>query len=155
MNQVPRYDADAARNIVARLRREMPEEYAILMAQIKAQAGLAGLGQNEPEESSGWWSNILDLGTSALTTIATYKLQREENKQAQKTYDDQVQAELSRQALLAEQAATQRMEYEQQMALQKQTRSLLNAASRSKSTFNWAIAAAGALGLILVWRMVG
>ena len=83
MNQVTRYDAEAAKRILNMLRADMPEEYALLMAQLKSQAGLAGLGQVETEESTSWWGNLIDLGTQTLTTIATYKLQREENREGQ------------------------------------------------------------------------
>lgn len=152
---VPRYDAAAARNIAEMIRRVSPADYQRLMAKVKRQAGLAGLGQNNGGESTGFWGSLLDMGRDTLATVVDYKLQERQAKDQADQFEAARRAELERQAMLAEQAATQQMEFRNQLALQEQQRQLERAAERSKGTYQWAMyGVAGLLGLWLITRMV-
>lgn len=157
-----RYDIAAGRNVLNMLKSVSPGDYAQLMMQLKANAGLAGLGQTAAEESDpSWWEKLLGMGTNALTTIANYQLSEVVDKygtppsvQQQNEYQEAVALEMRRQMLLAEQARSQQMEYENQLALTRQAADLRRAADAAKSRLNWAlIGVAGLLGLWVFTRM--
>ena len=149
-----RYDIEAGRNVLTMLQRVSPGDYAVLMTKLKTQAGMAGLGQNGTEEqTTGFWSRIFEYGGQALTTIADYKLTEQraglEAQARQKAYDEAVVAEMERQAMLANQARTAAMEYQNQVEFARQKAALDAAATSAKTKFNWALIAAGGLGLLL------
>jgi hypothetical protein len=149
-----RYDIQAGRNVLRMLERASPNDYAILLTKLKTNAGMAGLGQNGTEEqTTGFWGRIFEAGTNALTTIVDYKLQERLSKEQQDQYEAAAAAEMERQAYLASQARTQAMEYSNQMELVRQQSELERASQRAKSKFNWALIAAGGLGLLLVYRL--
>lgn len=150
-----RYDIAAGRNVLNMLARTSPNDYARLMAQLKANAGLGTLGASADEEAQpGFWSKLFSAGTNALTTIADYKLQERYAKEQQDQYEAAARAEMQRQALLAEQARTQQMEYENQVALQRQTQELTRVAEGHLDRFKIAMyGVGGLLGLWVLYRV--
>lgn len=158
--KVERYDIEAAKNITNMLRRRFPTEHARLMAELRGNAGLRGLGAAE-EDEVGWWDRILSAGGQALTTIVDFKLSEEVTRatttsqmRAQQEYDAAVAAEMQRQAVLAAKAQTAAMEYQNQMEFQRQQLELKQAGDRALGRMNWAlVGVAGLLGLWLFARM--
>lgn len=153
-----RYDIEAAQNIVNMLKREAPEEYKRLMAQLASRSRMP-MGQSETVEmEQGFWGQLWEqaknTGFQVLDVVADYKMQEKQNKALQKQYDAAVEAEMKRQAVLAAQAQSQAMEHQNRLELGRQKQELLNAASRAKSKMNWALIAALALGGWLVFRLV-
>jgi len=154
MSHQERYDIEAGKNVLSMLKQTMPREHARLMAQLRNNVGLAGLGTAE-ESEPGFWDRIFSAGAGALSTIVDYKFQEQQNKQQQEAYQDAAGVEMERQALLAAQRKTQVLEYTNQMELQRQQAELLNAAQRSKSKLNWALIAVGGLvGLFVLGRVL-
>ena len=150
-----RYDIAAGRNILNMLARTSPGDYRRLMAQLKANAGLGRLGVADQEEQSpGFWNQLFSVGGQALKTIADYKLQERVAKEQQKQYEEAAQAEMQRQALLAEQARTQQLEYQNQMELRRQTVELERAAEGHLDRFKMAMYGVGGLvGLWILYRV--
>ena len=148
-----RYDVAAGRNVLNMLKRVSPTDYNLLMNQLMINAGMAGMGEATPaqESSPGFWSNLFKVGSDALTTVANYKLQERYAKEQQKQYEAAAKAEMERQALLAEQARTQQLEYENQMELRRQTVELERAAEGHLDTFK--IAMYGVGGLLGLWAL--
>lgn len=153
-----RYDIAAGRNVLNMLKRVSPPDYARLMGQLRAQAGMGVAGLGEPlevaEETPGFWGRVFDIGGQALNTIANYKLQERYAKEQQKEYEAAAAAEFERQKFLAEQAKTQYMEYENQLALTEQAAALERAKEAAKSKLNWALIAAGGLAAVLAFSIL-
>ncbi len=155
-----RYDIEAGRNVLRMLEQVSPHDHAILMTKLKTQAGMAGLGATDgtEEQTTGFWDRIFEYGGQALTVIADYKLTEQqagfEAQARQKAYDEAVAAEMEKQAILANKARTSAMEYANQVEFARQKAALDKAATAAKTKFNWALIAAGALGLVLVFSMV-
>lgn len=159
--RVPRYDIQAVKNVMARLRVLSPGDYNRMMTRLarlaeQGQRGqLGNLAITSSQPSSNFWSALENVGRQAVAAIADAKLMEADAKQKQKQYELETRAELQRQALLAEQARTQMMDYQAQMQLSQQTRSLLDAADSSKATFQRAMLAVGALiGVWVIYRAV-
>lgn len=149
-----RYDIEAGKNILNVLKRASPRDHARLMAQLRGQAGLQGLGATD-ESEPGFWSRIFSAGTNALEKIADYKIAEQvagteaEVKQAE--YERVVATEMERQAALAARAQTRSLEYENQMEYLRQKSELERAAQKAKSKLNWALIAVG--GLVGLWAL--
>lgn len=156
MNTVNRYDVEAGKNILEYLRQNHPQEYAALMAKLQNNAGL---GTAQPVSSGSFLDRIFDIGANALETIATHRLDTivngEANRQAEQDFDNFVQQEMQRQALLAAQAETQALEFQNQLALREQTAALEAAAQSSRNKLNTALfAVAGLVGLFLLVQVI-
>ncbi len=156
-----RYDIEAGKNVLTMLRNKYPNEHARLMARLKANVGLAGLGEvatttTAEESQPGFWTRLFTAGGNALMEIADYKLTTEVTRQTttsrqrqQLEYEEAVAAEMERQALLAARAQTQALEYQNQIELARQQADLQLAASSAKSRLG--IAAIGIAALLGLW----
>jgi len=156
---IERYDIEAGKNILNALKVNAPGDYAQLMTQLKFNAGMAGLGQGDSDETPGFWNRIFAAGTGALSTIIDYRLQEEQdrqrNRQQQREYQQLAETELLRQAALAEQRQSQVLEYTNQMEFARQRQALETALNRSKGNLTRAAMGVGALvGLWLLYRAV-
>lgn len=153
-----RYDIEAAQNILNMLQRVSPGDYEILLSRLVAQAPgtMPGTLSAADAETSqpGFWDRLFSAGSNALTTIADYKLQEQQARAQQDAYDEAVAVEMQRQALLAKQRESQAMEYQNKVELSRQSAELERAAERAKSKFNWALIAAGGLGVVLLFSIL-
>lgn len=149
-----RFDIVAAQNIARNLQRISPRDYERLMQRLNRRRQNLGTAQPEQQNSTGFWRSVLDFGRDALTEIATFRLQEEGARRQQRAFNEQAQAELERQALLAAQAESAAMELRAQMDLQRQRIELERAAEAAKNRFDLSMLVVLGLGGLLAYRLL-